>query len=85
MFIHCGAGLVDNGVKPLTDAIVLDDATVDLPVDLVVLRPRSTDAGGSATRRRVRIPATVDGEDAGALAVMSQGQLDALRSSSPGH
>ena len=33
---------------------------------------------GSNTRRRVSIPATVDGEDAGALAVMSQGELHAL-------
>ncbi|KRF24783.1 AAA family ATPase [Phycicoccus sp. Soil803] len=33
---------------------------------------------GSATRRRVSIESTVDGKDAGALAVMSQGELHAL-------
>lgn len=33
---------------------------------------------GAATRRRVSIEATVDGRDAGALAVMSQGELHAL-------
>lgn len=33
---------------------------------------------GSATRRHVAISASVDGEDAGALAVMSQGELHAL-------
>ena len=33
---------------------------------------------GTATRRRVNIEATVDGKDAGALAVMSQGELHAL-------
>lgn len=33
---------------------------------------------GTATRRRVKISAAVDGTDAGALAVMSQGELQAL-------
>ncbi|KGN29919.1 hypothetical protein N802_10240 [Knoellia sinensis KCTC 19936] len=33
---------------------------------------------GSATRRRVNIEASVDGQEAGALAVMSQGELHAL-------
>lgn len=33
---------------------------------------------GQATRRRLEIRAAVDGEDAGALAVMSQGELHAL-------
>lgn len=33
---------------------------------------------GAATRRRVSIESTVDGQDAGALAVMSQGELHAL-------
>lgn len=33
---------------------------------------------GTATRRHVSIAATVDGEDAGALSVMSQGELHAL-------
>lgn len=33
---------------------------------------------GSATRRRVSIEATVDGEETGALTVMSQGELHAL-------
>jgi DNA repair exonuclease SbcCD ATPase subunit len=33
---------------------------------------------GTATRRRVAIAATVDGQDAGALSVMSQGELHAL-------
>jgi hypothetical protein len=33
---------------------------------------------GSATRRRVSITAAVDGTAAGALAVMSQGELQAL-------
>lgn len=33
---------------------------------------------GAATRRRVNISAAVDGEDSGALAVMSQGELHAL-------
>ena len=33
---------------------------------------------GTSTRRRVRIESTVDGEDAGSLAVLSQGELHAL-------
>lgn len=33
---------------------------------------------GSATRRRVRIDSTIDGADAGSLAVLSQGELHAL-------
>lgn len=38
----------------------------------------SLELAGSGTQRRVRIGSTVDGEDAGSIAVLSQGELHAL-------
>lgn len=50
-------------------ALLRQESNVDL--DSVTLE-------GTATRRRVNIAATVDGEESGALTVMSQGELHAL-------
>ena len=67
--------LKNERVKPIADsaAAIWDDLRQESNVSVGGLSLQ-----GSANRRHVAIPATVDGEEAGALAVMSQGELHAL-------